>query len=68
VALQGEGALAGYFLLPATLAQFEWVLGDHARAVAWFERALSLPCSEPEQRLLQRRLAACRRGEVAPVW
>jgi hypothetical protein len=43
-------------------------MGAHAAAAACLRRALSLPCSEPEQRLLQRRLAACQRGERVPPW
>jgi len=64
----GDGVLADYFLLPATAAQLHWQLGEFAMAARLLEQALALPSSEPEQRLLQRRLAACRRGEPAPSW
>lgn len=70
-ALQGladESALAEYFLLPATQAQLCWSLGRHEEAVPLLERALQLPSTEPEQRVLQRRLAACRRGDPPPRW
>lgn len=67
-ALRSEPALAEYVLLPATAAQLCWELGDHAAAAAELERALQLPCSAPEQRLLARRLEACRRGERPPAW
>jgi RNA polymerase sigma-70 factor (ECF subfamily) len=66
--LAAETALADYFLLPATGAHLQWQLGRHAEAGAQFERALAMPCSAPEQRLLQRRLQACRRGEPSPRW
>ncbi len=73
----GLGALAGldedpalddYFLLGAVTAHLAWDRGDHAAAAAALERALQQPCSEPERRLLERRLAACRAGEPAPPW
>jgi RNA polymerase sigma-70 factor (ECF subfamily) len=66
--LECEAVLADYFLLPATAAQLHWQLGEHAAAAAQLERALELPSSEPEQRLLRRRLQACRRGERPPPW
>jgi RNA polymerase sigma-70 factor (ECF subfamily) len=66
--LQQDRALGDYFLLAATTAQLHWVAGDHAAAARELERALGLPSSEPERRLLQRRLEACRRGAAAPAW
>jgi predicted RNA polymerase sigma factor len=66
--LRHEQALDDYFLLPATAAYLHWQLGEHAVAAELFGRALLLPSSEPEQRLLRRRLAACRGGEPAPAW
>lgn len=67
-ALPQHGALSGYCLLPATAAQLHWQLGEHAEALRAFEQALGLSSSQPEQRLLQRRLDACRRGERPPSW
>ena len=66
--LQDDRSLDDYFLLAATTAQMHWVLGDHARALQCLERAAEHPCSDPERRLLQQRLLACRRGEPAPPW
>lgn len=66
--LAGDKALAGYFLLPATAAQLHWECGDFDAARASLESALALPASEPEQRLLRRRLEACARGEPPPPW
>jgi RNA polymerase sigma factor (sigma-70 family) len=66
--IAAERALQDYVLLPATIAQFHWELGDHPAAVAALEQAITLPCSAPERRRLERRLEACRRGERVPVW
>ena len=66
--LDGDGALDDYFLLGAVQAHLQWARGDHAAAAAALQRALAQPCSDPERRLLERRLAACRRGECAPAW
>jgi len=52
-----ERALAGYYLLPATLGDFAERLGRQSEAAAWYRRAAELPCTTPERRLLQRRLA-----------
>jgi RNA polymerase sigma-70 factor (ECF subfamily) len=67
-ALQDDPLLAEYFLLPATRAQLHWQQGEHDAAAAELERALTMPCTEPELRLLQRRLEACRRREPPPRW
>ncbi|HZN40717.1 MAG TPA: sigma-70 family RNA polymerase sigma factor [Planctomycetota bacterium] len=66
--LQDDRVLDDYFLLAATTAQMHWVLGDHGKAQLCLERAAEQPCSDPERRLLQQRLLACRRGEPAPPW
>jgi len=66
--LRDDRSLAEYFLLPATEAQLHWELGDRVAAAAALQAALAMPCSDPEQRLLRRRLDACQRGEPAPLW
>lgn len=66
--LEHEPALADYFLLPTTIAHLHWELGDPAAAADALAQALRLPCSEPERRLLERRLQACRAGERPPPW
>ena len=66
--LVDDKALDDYFLLGAVTAQLHWEGGDHARAAAALVRALEQPCSEPERRLLQRRLAACRNGDAPEAW
>lgn len=63
-----SGPLANYLLRHATRALLCWQLGDNERAVRAFTAALRLPCSEPEQRLLRRRLEACGRGESPAAW
>lgn len=71
IELQGlahDPALADYFLLPTTIAHLHWELGDPAAAAAALAQALRLPCSEPERRLLERRLQACRAGERPAPW
>lgn len=60
--------LGTYLLLPATRAQFHWLLGEGAAAAAQLEAALALPCADPERRFLERRLAAVQRGEAPPPW
>lgn len=54
--IEGEPALERYYLLPAVKGRLLAESGDVAGARAAFERALALPCSGPEQRLLRRRL------------
>jgi RNA polymerase sigma-70 factor (ECF subfamily) len=66
--LGDDGPLAAYSLRLATRAQFCWLLGRHADAEHALVGALALPSSAPERRLLERRLAAVRRGEAAPAW
>jgi RNA polymerase sigma-70 factor (ECF subfamily) len=66
--LAADGALDDYFLLGAVEAQLQWARGDHAAAAKALEHALALPCSDPERRLLERRLAAVRRREPVPAW
>ncbi len=56
--LEHEPALAGYYLLPSVTARLFAELGDHANAAACYRQALERPCSEPERRFLQRRLAS----------
>jgi RNA polymerase sigma-70 factor (ECF subfamily) len=66
--LGDDGPLAAYSLRLATRAQLCWLLGKHAEAELALAAALALPCSAPERRLLERRLAAVQRGERAPAW
>jgi RNA polymerase sigma factor (sigma-70 family) len=67
-ALEANGALGAYGLRLATRAQLMWQLGDHDAAARALQDALQLPCTEPERRLLEARLAACCRGDLAPAW
>lgn len=58
-ALEAEPALAAYYLLPAVRGRLLAERGDAAAARQAFASALERPCSEPERRLLQRRLQEC---------
>lgn len=66
--LEDERAFADYALLSAVAAQLHWERGDHAAAATALRRALGQAMSEPERRLLQRRLLACERGEPVGPW
>jgi RNA polymerase sigma-70 factor (ECF subfamily) len=54
--LADHPALGNYYLLPSVTARLLAELGDHERAIVNYQKALALPCSEPERRFLQRRL------------
>jgi len=66
--VRGSRQMESYFLLPATIAHFHWTLGDHGAALGSLRSALALPSSEPERRLLLRRVDACAKGLPAPAW
>ncbi len=48
--------LQHYYLLPATLGELWFELGDKKRAAEFYRRSLDCPCSEPERRFLSKRL------------
>jgi RNA polymerase sigma-70 factor, ECF subfamily len=56
-ALADSGALAGYYLLPATRADLLRRLGDWTLAAASYREALDLAVNDAERRYLARRLA-----------
>jgi RNA polymerase sigma-70 factor (ECF subfamily) len=56
-AIEHHPALAHYHLLPATLGELWSELGQPEKAVVYYESALACPCTEPERRLLEKRLA-----------
>lgn len=66
--LGADRSLADYALLHAVKAQLHWERSDHAAAAAALRMALSSSMSDPERRLLTRRLAACERGEAVGPW
>jgi RNA polymerase sigma factor (sigma-70 family) len=66
--LAEDRALADYVLLGAVTAQLHWERGDTAAAATALRAALQQPCSEPERRLLARRLEACERNEALGPW
>lgn len=54
--LEAEPALQSYYLLPALKGRLLASIGDQGAARHAFEMALALPCSEPEQRFLEKQL------------
>jgi RNA polymerase sigma-70 factor, ECF subfamily len=60
--LEEQPALAAYYLLPALRGRLLAECGDPAGARRAFEAAMRLPCSEPEQRLLERQVAGLARA------
>jgi RNA polymerase sigma-70 factor (ECF subfamily) len=57
--IESNPSLSRYHFLPATLGELWSELGDKKRASAYYRSALMHVCTEPERRLLQKRLAAC---------
>ena len=58
--LEADGALAGYYLLPATRADFLRRLGRSDEAASAYEEAAALAGTGPERRFLNARLAEVR--------
>jgi RNA polymerase sigma-70 factor, ECF subfamily len=58
--LAAGGALAGYYLLPATRADFLRRLGRYEEAASAYEEAVALAGTGPERRFLNARLAEIR--------
>lgn len=58
--LEAGGALAGYYLLPATRADFLRRLGRNKEAASACEEAAALASTAPERRFLNARLAETR--------
>ena len=56
-ALEASGALAGYYLLPATRADLLERLGRRAEAAAGYAEALALSSTDSERRYLARKAA-----------
>ncbi len=54
--IEHHPALARYHLLPATLGELSNELGQQEKAAAYYKAALECVCTEPERRLLQKRL------------
>ena len=60
-ALERGRTLDGYYLLPSVKARLLGDLGKYAAAAECYRSALACSCTEPEQRLLARRLAEAER-------
>jgi len=58
--LEAEGTLDGYYLLPATRADFLRRLGRNEEAASAYEEAAALAGTDPERRFLNGRLAEVR--------
>ncbi len=58
--LEADGILAGYYLLPATRADFLRRLGRNDEAATAYEQAVALASTGPERRFLNARLAEVR--------
>jgi RNA polymerase sigma-70 factor (ECF subfamily) len=58
--LEAGGALAGYYLMPATRADFLRRLGRNEEAASAYEEAAALAGTGPERRFLNARLAEAR--------
>jgi RNA polymerase sigma-70 factor, ECF subfamily len=54
-----DRSLRNYHLLPAVRGRLLLEIGDREAAADCFRQALQRPCSEPEKRFLQRKLAEC---------
>ena len=57
VSSEADPALANYYLLPSVIAELHAQLGATELAARYYLLALARPCTEPERRFLQRRLA-----------
>jgi RNA polymerase sigma-70 factor (ECF subfamily) len=57
--LTGEPALGRHLPLPVALGALHLRAGDSGEAARHYRHALTLPCSEPQRRFLEQRLAAC---------
>lgn len=56
--------LRSYYLLPATMAELNRRLGAMADAKILYEKALALVGTEPEKRLIEKRIRACEPSEL----
>ncbi len=55
-AIQDLASLKKYYLLPATLGELHWQMGDYKRAKTFFEEAITLTQSAIEKKLLQQKM------------
>jgi len=59
-AIATDPGLKRYYLLPATFGELWRRAGVPLRAATYYSRAIELPCTEPERRFLEKKLAECR--------
>lgn len=60
--LRRDPALRDYHLLPAALGSLWLRAGEPTRAAGYYREALTMRCSEPARRFLERQLAHCDAG------
>ena len=58
--VEDHPALRDYYLLPATLGDLFAQLEEWDVATAYFDRAITLPCSDPEKRFLGKQRQRCK--------
>ena len=63
-AIRNHPALTRYHLLHAVRGELLERMGNRAEAAGCYRFALSCPCSAPERRFLEGKLAVCLRGET----
>lgn len=59
LALRTAGQLEKYYLLPATIAEFYRRSGHGTAAIEFYNEALALAGTEPEKRLIEKRIRSC---------
>ncbi len=59
MAIKDSGQITNYYLLPVTIAEFHRRLGNYAVAIQFYEEALSVAGTEPEKRLMRKRIQIC---------
>ena len=57
--IEGESVLDGYYLLPATFADFYDRLNDRPKALEYYQKAFLMVGNTPEKRFLERRMLDC---------
>ncbi|MBL7670325.1 MAG: sigma-70 family RNA polymerase sigma factor [Bdellovibrionaceae bacterium] len=64
LSIKESGALSSYYLLSATLAEFYRRDGNYGKALGFYHEALSLVGTEPERRLIEKRIKTCKEKDT----
>jgi RNA polymerase sigma factor (sigma-70 family) len=59
MAIRTSGRLKNYYLLPVTIAEFHRRSGNYGTAIEFYQEALSLAGTEPEKKLIEKRIRSC---------